>query len=115
MKKTLATLVLVAFAAAPGLVQAEPANGRTASEMVTDNAALEGRIVQAKVNGMVCDFCAQSLTKVLNRNDAVEDIDISLETRLITITVRDGMSLSDEEVEKAVYWAGYDLVKIERA
>ena len=64
---------------------------------------------------MVCDFCAQSLTKVLKKKKAVDTVDISLETKLITITLKDGMSLSDEEVSKAVYWAGYDLVGIVRA
>lgn len=115
MKNLIIALSITAIAALPSFAFAEAANGRTAPQIVADNAALSGRIVQAEVNGMVCDFCAQSLTKVLQKNKAVEEVDISLETKIITITVVEGATLTDEEVKKAVYWAGYDLVKIERA
>ena len=77
--------------------------------------AAEGRTVTVKVNGMVCDFCARSLTKVLKKKDAVEDVAISLEDKTVTILLKEGSAMSDEEIEKAVKNAGYNLAAIERA
>ncbi|WP_306251274.1 heavy-metal-associated domain-containing protein [Parvularcula sp. IMCC14364] len=117
--RNLFTFVLSTIAAT-ALVAASPAlseevESRPAAEIVSAEPDKEGRIIQATVDGMVCDFCAQSLTKVLMREDAVESVQISLEAQFVTITVKDGMSLSDEAVEKAIYWAGYDLTQITRA
>jgi copper chaperone CopZ len=86
----------------------------TAADMVAANPALEGRLVEVQVNGMVCDFCAQSLTKVLQKKDSVEKVDISLETKLMIITQAEGKTISDEEVTEAVTWAGYDIASIKR-
>ena len=94
---------------------AEEAETRTAQEIVTAEPSLSGRIVQAEVDGMVCDFCAQSLAKVLMKNEAVETVSISLETRFVTITTKEGTEISDEDVAEAVNWAGYDLAGIIRA
>ncbi|MCI5047940.1 MAG: heavy-metal-associated domain-containing protein [Aquisalinus sp.] len=113
---TFATTILAVSAvwlAAPAL--AEEAETRLAAEIVAAEPALEGRVVQAEVIGMVCDFCAQSLKKVLGRKDAVSSVDISLETKLITIILNEGMALSDEEIAEAVNWAGYELAGIVRA
>ena len=77
--------------------------------------AAEGRTITARVHGMVCDFCARSLTKVLGRNDAVEDVAIDLTEKTVTIIVRDGAVLSDEAVREAVTHAGYNLAALERS
>ncbi len=74
-----------------------------------------GRNITVAVNGMVCDFCAQSLMKVLERNEAVETVDISLEDKTIAIVLKEGGSMSDEELDKAVKSAGYNIASIDRA
>jgi copper chaperone CopZ len=68
--------------------------------------------IDIKVNGMVCDFCAQSVWKVFQDYEQVENVDISLDEGRVTITLKDGQSLSDEELHKGIEYAGYDLVKI---
>ena len=93
---------------------ADNAKPMTAARMVAANPALEGRLVEVQVNGMVCDFCAQSLIKVLQKKDSVEEVTISLETKLMIITQAQGKSISDEEVREAVNWAGYDTASIKR-
>ena len=77
--------------------------------------AVDGRTVTVKVNGMVCDFCARSLTKVLKKKDAVEDVAISLKDKTVTIVLKDGAAMSDDEIGEAVNSAGYNLASIERA
>ena len=77
--------------------------------------AAEGRTITARVHGMVCDFCARSLTKVLGKNDAVEDVAIDLTDKTVTILVKEGETLSDEAVREAVTHAGYNLAALERS
>ncbi len=70
--------------------------------------------VAIKVNGMVCDFCAQSVWKVFEDYDGVEKVDIDLDAGLVTVHMKPEAKLSDEELNKAITYAGYDLVSVER-
>lgn len=118
MNKVLTVIAAIGLCITPLAVQAQDmpdTETRMATEIVASDAALAGRVVQAEVLGMVCDFCAVSLISVLEKNDNIDRVAISLETNRVTIFLKDGGAISDEEVEKAVYWAGYELAGIERA
>ena len=71
-------------------------------------------MVTAKVNGMVCDFCARAVTKVFGKEDAVENVHVDLDSGEIHVTLKSGSELSDERVATLVKKSGYDLVSIER-
>lgn len=77
-------------------------------------AAHDGKHVLVTVNGMVCGFCAQSLKKVYLKNSAVADVDINLESKIVTLSLKDGQNITDEEVSKGIDYAGYSVAKIER-
>ena len=83
-----------------------------------DTAPTENEITQtlvtAKVNGMVCDFCARAVTKVFGKEDAVENVHVDLDNGEIHVTLKPGTTLSDERVETLVKKSGYDLVSIKR-
>ncbi len=66
-----------------------------------------------EVKGMVCDFCAQSLKKVFGKKEAVKDIAVDLDTQMVTVNFKNSQRLTDAEIEEAITWAGYDIVKIE--
>ena len=68
--------------------------------------------IVAKVNGLVCDFCAQALKKVFKKEDAVETISVDLDAGEVRIFLKDGQSLSDERVAKLIRKSGYSLVGI---
>lgn len=70
--------------------------------------------IAIKVNGMVCDFCAQSVWKVLEEYDGVVKVDIDLDTGIVTVHMAAGQTLTEDELNKAITYAGYDLVGIER-
>lgn len=78
----------------------------TSSCKVTQSVAI--------VDGMVCDFCTQSITKVLKKNDAVKDVTIDLNTKKVTVDIKDGKDFTNTDLEKAIDYAGYKLVKIDR-
>ena len=63
----------------------------------------------ATVDGMVCDMCAQSIKKVLEKEPPVQSVEINLTTKQVLITVKPGESLSDEVVKQKIDWAGYKL------
>lgn len=69
--------------------------------------------VTVYVKGMVCDFCAQSLKKVFGKKDAVDYINVDLDTQTIEVFFKNGQQLSDSDIKEAITWGGYDLVNIE--
>lgn len=70
--------------------------------------------IVVKINGMVCDFCAQSLEKVFTKEDSVHGITVSLEDQTVTVDTKDQQALSDKKIKELIDWAGYDLVEIKR-
>lgn len=70
--------------------------------------------VVVKVDGMVCDFCAQSLKKVFSKEDSVNGIVVDLDEQTVTIDTKDGQVLSDEKIKELIEWGGYDLKEIKR-
>ena len=71
-------------------------------------------LIDIKVNGMVCDFCAQSVWKVFYEYDAVEQVDIDLSEGLVTITLKPDTTLDDTQIDEGITHAGYDLVDIKK-
>ena len=70
--------------------------------------------IDIQVNGMVCDFCAQAVWKVFEDYESVENVDINLDTGIVSVTLKEGQILSDEDLNKAIQYAGYDLVEVKR-
>jgi len=71
--------------------------------------------VKISVNGMVCGFCAQGITKKLNKTESVEDVKVDLENKLVTFKTLKGKDLADKEITEILTGAGYSVVKIERS
>lgn len=70
--------------------------------------------VTCKVNGLVCDFCAQSLNETFGKMAEVEKIDVSLEKATVTVFMKPGQTVDDAGIRKAIEYGGYDVVSIER-
>ena len=102
-KMMMMTVALLMMAAGPSLATED-----------NKNAACKSAQSVAIVDGMVCDFCTQSITKVLKKNESVKDVTIDLNTKKVTVDIKDGKEFSDKDMEKAIDYAGYKLVKIDR-
>lgn len=76
--------------------------------------ANSGNTVTAKVNGLVCDFCAQSIRKVFGKQEAVESVWVDLDNGEVVLGMKEGMDLDDETIGKLIRKSGYALVGIER-
>lgn len=98
-----ATLMTIATPTAMAENEPAAATAQSAQTMVT-----------AKVNGMVCDFCARAVTKVFGKEDAVENVHVDLDNGEIHVTLKSDTELSDARVAELVKSSGYDLVSIDR-
>ena len=76
--------------------------------------AFAGEKVTIHVNGMVCDFCARALEKVFTDEEEVESLEISLSTKTVIVTLKDGQDLSDEALAFLITDSGYEVDRVER-
>lgn len=93
----------------------------------TTHAKKDSCTITVQVKGLVCDFCATSITKQLKKQKSIKDvipdtdkntgkkidIDISIPNKTVTIPVKEGAEIIRKEVEAAVKSAvedaGYKL------
>lgn len=87
----------------------------TSPALAADKKACATEQVIAKVDGMVCDFCAQGLIKTFMKEDPVEKVDIDLTTKEVRISLKDGQTLADSVVTQRVDYAGYKVTSIEHS
>lgn len=68
--------------------------------------------IYVDVNGLVCDFCARALEKVFSKQETVNNINVDLETKVITVNFNDNQSLDSDTITKLITDAGYNVVAI---
>lgn len=71
-----------------------------------------GGTIYVDVNGLVCDFCARALEKVFGKEEAVDNIHVDLDTKVITIHFKEGKNLDDEAITGLIQDSGYNVEKI---
>lgn len=67
-----------------------------------------------KVDGLVCAFCAQGISKKLGKMDATSDVLVNLENVLVAVALKPGKDVKDEDLRSTLTEAGYTLQSIER-
>ena len=72
------------------------------------------------VQGLVCDFCAQSIDKVFSKQVGVEKVDVNLNDGRVTVKMADvfeddEVGISDETIIKLLQDAGYEVTAIIRS
>lgn len=69
--------------------------------------------IQAKVNGMVCAFCAQGIEKKMRSLSQTKDVYVNLKQRIVAVELKEGQTLSENTVKDIIKDAGYDVTAIE--
>lgn len=77
-------------------------------------ALVEATTIEMDVNGLVCAFCAQGISKTLRGFPATSDVVVSLEKKLVAVATKEGQDIPDEELRKALTNAGYEVKAIRR-
>ena len=72
------------------------------------------KTIEMDVNGLVCAFCAQGISKTLKAFPASDGVFVSLEHRIVAVHLKDGQDIDDPTLRKAITNAGYKLVAIRR-
>ena len=70
--------------------------------------------VHVSVNGLVCDFCAQSVEKLFKKEKAVQDIDVDLKMGMVTILIKSGEIMDDIKITELIIQSGYSVEGIHR-
>ena len=70
--------------------------------------------VHVSVNGLVCDFCAQSVEKLFKKEKAVQDIDVDLKMGMVTILIKSGEIMDDIKITELITQSGYSVEGIHR-
>lgn len=60
-----------------------------------------------RVDGLACPYCAYGIEKKLNKIEGVEKIDIDLDKGLVTVNVREGVELTESQMDKLFQEAGF--------
>lgn len=69
--------------------------------------------IQAKVNGMVCAFCAQGIEKKMRSLSQTKEVYVNLKQRIVAVELKEGQTLSENTVKDLIKDAGYDVTAIE--
>ncbi|WP_341921529.1 heavy-metal-associated domain-containing protein [Hydrocarboniphaga effusa] len=72
------------------------------------------RTVEMKVDGLVCAFCAQGISKKLGKMEATSDVLVNLENGVVAIALKPGKDVNDQDLRDTLTEAGYSLKSIER-
>ena len=77
------------------------------------------KTIKIGVEGMVCDFCAQSIQKVFLKQPGVEKVDVNLNNGRVIIKMADVFrddedGISNDRIVKLFLNAGYDVIAIMR-
>ncbi|MBL8201063.1 MAG: heavy-metal-associated domain-containing protein [Chromatiales bacterium] len=74
----------------------------------------QAETIEVTVNGLVCGFCAQGIEKRLRRFPATVDVLVSLEQRLVAVSLNADTDISDANLTEALEGAGYAVKAIRR-
>lgn len=101
----------IALAAA---LSAATLSAQAAAQADTAVEAASGESLIANVNGLVCDFCAQSIRKIVGKDDAVQKVQVDLSKGQVRIDLKPGKTLDDAAIDKLIRKSGYSLVSVDR-
>ena len=77
----------------------------------SDSCAQEVRV---DVNGLVCDFCAQSIEKIFGKREGTENISVDLGEKVISLTTHKDHAIDDATLTTLITDSGYNVEKITR-
>ena len=74
----------------------------------------ENKTIQIQVKDKLCGFCVEGLKKKFGERREIANIDINLETQLITLSLKDGQTLKDEDISAILTDTGQEVATIKR-
>lgn len=84
------------------------------AELNEENNLICANFIIINVNGLVCDFCAQSLEKTFGKMKQIKNVVIDLINGNVKLTLNKKNDLNDNIINQTFLDSGYDVTKIER-
>lgn len=83
--------------------------------LLTASLPAAAKTVEMTVDGLVCAFCAQGIEKKLRKLDATDEVFVSLESKLVALTLKEGQDVTDAALTELLRDAGYTLKSVKRS
>ena len=88
--------------------------GHAHDEVGLSSGEITDNIININVNGMVCDFCAQSIEKVFMKRIEVKGKNVDLEDQKVVIYLEKEADIEDNTISTIFEDAGYSVETINR-
>lgn len=72
-------------------------------------AHASGNEYQLGIDGLACPFCTYGIEKQLLKLDGVAELETDIAGGLVTIRMQEGKTPTEDEIERAVKKAGFEL------
>jgi copper chaperone CopZ len=86
----------------------------TPARPVVNAAAAQGSGATVRINGLICDFCVQALTRTFRKQAAVRAVAVDLTAKELRLGFKPGTTIDDATIGRLVKDAGYTVVAIAR-
>lgn len=83
-----------------------------ASKLAPSTTSLDEPDIIIEVDGLACPFCTYGIEKKLKKIEGVEELVVYLEEGKVEMTLKEGMAVSEEQIEKAITEAGFEARSI---
>ena len=83
--------------------------------LLTASLPAAAKTIEMTVDGLVCAFCAQGIEKKLRKLDATDEVFVSLESKLVALTLKEGQDVTDAALTELLRDAGYTLKSVQRS
>ena len=68
-----------------------------------------GVVVQLKVDGLVCNFCATNISKTFSKLPEVSEVYVNLAAKAVLLQLKEGKKLPEDQTKQIVTEAGFNL------
>lgn len=72
-------------------------------------SAFAAASIKAKVNGMVCAFCAKGIEKKLKALPQTQAVFVDLKAQVVALEMKDGQKVAIEDFKQIIKDAGYEV------
>ena len=104
-------LTLAAMAA---MLAFAPATSFAKDKKMSGPEVVEIADISVGLSGLVCDFCSIALNKTFKKRSEVRGAYVDLDTKIMSVALKPGETISNADVIELVKKAGYSVTKISR-
>lgn len=100
-------------------VSAEEAEAsESAAETLDESASADGAQLPEGVDagvqvvGMVCQFCASGIERLMGREDRIETFEVSFDDSIVYVTFAEDETMSEQQLARLIRRAGYECTGV---